>query len=210
MRTPLHLLLALLLPLAAAGGCAVLKSRSVPELVKMIREDGDRPLREPMRPIRGETRVLVFALDGVGHDTFVEAVRTGAMPRVATLLGPAAGAQGTFAHGYAAPDVLSILPSSTSAAWTSTFTGRPPAETGVAGNEWFDRATGRFHAPTPITVDRRYQVLQSYNEDRLGERIDVPTLYERASVRSHVSLSHVYRGADLLTSRWSNRSAASS
>jgi hypothetical protein len=198
MRKPQYSLILVLLGLAWLNACTVLKSRSVEELVMLAAEDGDRKLREPMRPIRGGVRVLIFALDGVGHDDFIRAVRTGLMPRTSMLFGGARDEEGTFAHAYSAPDVLSVLPSSTTAAWTSVFTGRPPADTGIPGNEWFDREHVQFYAPSPITTDRRYQVIGSYNQDRLGERIRVPTLYERASVRSHVSLLQVYRGADML------------
>ncbi len=188
-----------LIVLITLGGCALVNSRSVLEVVAIAVQDGDRELRSPMRPIRGGTRVLIFALDGVGHDDFLEAVRSGRMPYTAELMGDETDEEGTFDRAYAAADVLSVLPSSTTAGWTSTFTGAPPGETGVPGNEWFDRDNLTFHAPNPVTTDRRYQVLGSYNTDRLGELIRVPTLHERVNVRSHVSLLQVYRGADMLT-----------
>ncbi len=180
------------------SGCVLLKSRSVQEVTAIAAADGDRVLRSPMRSIRGETRVLVFALDGVGHDEFLDAVRSGRMPRTVQLIGQETDDQGTFEHAYAASDVLSVLPSSTAAAWTSTFTGEPPGETGISGNEWFDRDSLTFHAPNPITTDRRYQVLANFIEDRLGTFIRAPTLFERSNVRSHVSLLQVYRGADMI------------
>lgn len=194
MRKPIYWLLLLLL----INGCVLLQSRSVREAASIVGEDGDRELRKPMRPIRGGTRVLVFALDGVGNDDFLAAVRSGRLPRTSELLGDEADEEGTFDRAFAASDVLSVLPSSTGAAWTSAFTGEPPGRTGVPGNEWFDRDSFSFHAPNPVSTDRRYQVLGSYNEDRLGRLIRVPTLFERAGVRAHVSLLHVYRGADMI------------
>ncbi len=194
VRLPLWMLLVL----ATLNGCVLLSSRSAREAVSIVGEDGDRVLRKPMREIRGGTRVLIFALDGVGHDDFLEAVRSGRMTRTANFMGAETQEEGTFDHAYSASDVLSVLPSSTTAAWTSTFTGEPPGKTGVPGNEWFDRKTLSFHAPNPVSTDRRYQVLGSYNEDRLGAFIRVPTLFERAGVRAHVSLLHVYRGADMI------------
>ena len=198
MGLRLRLPICALLVLVTLNGCALLNRRSVQEVLAIAVQDGDRELRTPMRAIRGGTRVLVFALDGVGHDNFLEAVRSGRMPRTADLMGDETDEEGTFDRAYSAADVLSVLPSSTTAAWISTFTGEPPGETGVPGNEWFDRDTLSFYAPNPVTTDRRYQVLRSYNEDWLGELVRVPTLYERASVRSHVSLLQVYRGADML------------
>lgn len=200
MRRSLLFLSLLLLTgsLLSMGGCAVFKSRTVREVVKLAKEDGDRVLQEPMRPIRGGTRVLIFALDGVGRDDFMGAVRAGHLPRIGALLGAETQEAGTFAHGCAASNVLSILPSSTTAAWTSIFTGKPPGETGVPGNEWYDRNAMRFHAPSPVTTERRYQVLGAYNEDRLGDLIRVPTLFEQTPLRAHVSLLPVYRGADMI------------
>lgn len=198
MPMRLYLPISMVLMLAMLSGCALLGSRSLHEAASIVGEDGDRALREPMRPIRGGTRVLVFALDGVGHAAFLEAVRAGRMARTAELMGSETYDEGTFEHAYAASGVLSVLPSSTTAAWTSIFTGEPPGETGIPGNEWFDRENLKVHAPNPVSTDRRYQVLGGFNEDRLGELIRVPTVFELADVRSHVSLLHVYRGADMI------------
>lgn len=188
----------MLLILALLNGCTLLGSRSVREAASIVGEDGDRELRIPMRNIRGGTRVLVFALDGVGHDAFLDAVRSGRMTRTAALFGAETQEEGTFEHAYSASDVLSVLPSSTTAAWASIFTGEPPGKTGIPGNEWFVRESVVFNAPNPISTDRRYQVLGSFNEDRVGELIRVPTVFERTDVRSHVSMLNVYRGADMI------------
>ena len=48
---------------------------------------------------------------------------------------------------YAAEGVLSILPSTTMAAWSTVYTGAPAAEHGVPGNEWFDREAAAYRAP---------------------------------------------------------------
>ena len=102
-------------------------------------------------------------------------------------------------HGYAAEDVVSVFPSETAAGWTAVFTGRPPAETGVVGNEWFDRDSLRIYAPVPLSVGTFEQTLAVYTDDFLGEQIQTPTLYERAGLRSYVAQAFVYRGADVLT-----------
>src|SRR5690606_6484367 len=101
--------------------------------------------------------------------------------------------------GYVVPDVLSILPSTTYAAWASVFTGQPAGRTGVPGNEWFAREEARFYAPAPVSVEGVEDAVQVYSDGLLGRVVQVPTLYELADVRSHVSLSAVHRGADLLT-----------
>jgi hypothetical protein len=165
-------------------------------VAELVGEGPTRQLLDPMRPPGGGPHVLVLALDGVGHDELLHVLRSGAAPRLGAALG--IGADGSMAHGWAVPDVLSILPSTTVAAWTSVFTGEPPARSGVPGNEWFARETRRFHAPAPVSVEGLTHLLETYTDDAVGGAIAVPTLYERAGVRSFVALSQVHRGADLL------------
>lgn len=187
--------------LLLGGGALYLKLTGVPldELAELFAEGGEKRLREPMRPARGTTRVLVFALDGVGEDDLLRAIAGGGAPHLARLLGARSADSTVYAHGYAVPGVLSILPSTTVAAWSSLFTGEPAARTGVPGNEWFVREEARFYAPAPVTVSGTEHAMEVYTDNLVGRSIRVPTLYERVGVRSYVSLSQVYRGADLLT-----------
>jgi hypothetical protein len=187
--------------LLVGGGLLLLRLTGTPpgEVLELFAEGGEKILREPMRPVRGTTRVLVFALDGVGAEELRTAIAGGGAPNIAALLGPATADPDLYAHAYAAPGVLSILPSTTIAAWTSLFTGEPPARTGVPGNEWFVREEMRFYAPAPVTVTETGDALSIYTDDLLGQAIRVPTVFERISVRSFVSLSQIHRGADLLT-----------
>ena len=170
----------------------------VTEILELAAQGGDRVLRDPMRPVRGGVRVVIFALDGVGEDEFRRAVRDGDAPNIAGLLGVEAGVEG-YTHGYVAPDALSILPSTTMAAWSSIFTGEPPARTGVPGNEWFVREERRFVAPAPVSVVGQEHTVEMLTDGLVGNAIRVPTLYDLAKVRSHVSFAPVYRGADLFT-----------
>jgi hypothetical protein len=174
----------------------VSNARLVDRAVELISENGEKQLREPMRPPRGTERVLLFALDGVGEDELLHALRSHAMPITAAALG--ASADGTFTRAWAVPGVLSILPSTTLAAWTSIFTGEPPARSGVPGNEWYDRIERRFYAPAPVTIEDAHDALAVYTDGLLGSAVRVPTLYELADVRSYVALSQLHRGADLL------------
>jgi hypothetical protein len=150
-----------------------------------------------MRAAGGGPRVLVFALDGVGDDELLASVRSGRAPAIASLLG-AEQEPRVFAHGYAVPNVLSILPSTTIAAWASLFTGVGAAQTGIPGNEWFAREESRYYAPAPVSVGDNDHALETYTDDLLGRVLRVPTVYERADVRAYVSLSQFHRGADLL------------
>lgn len=168
------------------------------EVLELAAQGGDRVLRDPMRPVRGGIRVVIFALDGVGDDEFRRAVREGDAPNIGALFGLEAGGD-RYAHGYAMPNALSILPSTTMAAWSSIFSGQPPARTGVPGNEWFVREERRFLAPAPVSVSGHEHTFEMLTDGLVGNAIRVPTLYDLAAVRSHVSLAPVYRGADLFT-----------
>jgi hypothetical protein len=148
--------------------------------------------------VRGGPHVVVFALDGAGPDQLMDAIRSGKAPHIAALLGKERGA-GLFEHAYAAPHALSVLPSSTIAAWAATFTGKPPAMNGVTGDEWFVRETATFYAPVPISVLDTLDVTKVVNDDLLGKSLRVPTLYEILGGRSHVSLLYVHDGATLYT-----------
>ena len=147
---------------------------------------------------KGGPRVIIFALDGAGPDQLMEAIRSGKATRIAALLGKGRGS-GLFEHAYAAPRALSILPSSTIAAWSATFTGKPPAWNGVAGDEWFVRETATFYAPVPVSVLDTLDVTKVVNDNLLGKSLTVPTLYELLGRRSHVSLLYVHNGATLYT-----------
>jgi hypothetical protein len=188
--------------LVVAGGVvlAVRLGRTAGEAGELVAEGAEKVLRDPMRPARGAPRVLVFALDGVGADELEAVIRSGRARSISRLIGkPRRGQRGVYQHAYAAPGVLSILPSTTYAAWTSLFTGQPPGHTGVPGNEWFAREEDRFYAPAPVTVTEHTQALQVYSDQLMGRVTHVPTLYERANVRAYVSLAALQRGADLVT-----------
>ncbi len=144
------------------------------------------------------SHILIFALDGVGYDQLMLAIRSGKAQHLGELLG-AEAANGVFEHAYSIPNAISILPSTTIAAWSSVFTGRPPAATGVPGNEWFVREKMKFHAPAPVSIADTSDTQKMITEDLVGKLIQVPTLYELLGVRSNVSLSQVYRGATLYT-----------
>ncbi len=189
---------ALGLAVTGFGGFFLRNAGPVGEVLELAAQGGDRVLRDPMRPLRGGTRVVIFGLDGVGDDEFRRAVQEGDAPNIATLFGLEAGRDG-YAHGYAMPDALSILPSTTMAAWSSVFSGHPPARSGVPGNEWFVREERRFLAPAPVSVSGHEHTLEMLTDGLVGNAIRVPTLYDLAGVRSHVSLAPVYRGADLFT-----------
>lgn len=168
------------------------------EAVELTAQGGERQLSDTLRPARGGTRVLVVALDGVGRDMLRHTLERGGMPRLAGLMG-APGADGVHEHAYASPHTVSIMPSTTMAAWSSVYTGKSPAATGVPGNEWFDRTSMRYFAPAPVSVSGHQHTLAMLSDGLVGNALAVPTLFERAAVRSYVSLAPVFRGADMFT-----------
>lgn len=186
--------------MAAVGGGAALLflfPGKIRDAAGLAAEGGEIALREPMRTPRGGPRLLLVALDGVGDEELRRAIRVGHLPTVQRLFGRQID-DDVYEHAYAAPGVLTILPSTTMAGWSSVFTGMPPAHTGVPGNEWYDRDEQRFYAPAPVTTDDHAHALEMFSDGLLGRAIRVPTLFERLDVRAHVSLMPVHRGADLL------------
>ncbi|MGH7914210.1 MAG: alkaline phosphatase family protein [Candidatus Binataceae bacterium] len=172
-------------------------------VAKTIATGGERTVRHPVMttvkaPPAVGSRVIVFCLDGAGYPQLMEAIRSGKAPHIATLLGKE-GSNGVFEHGYSAPGALSVLPSSTVADWAATFTGKPPAQNGIPGDEWFDRQQRRFYAPVPITVTDTADFSLMLDDDLIGKQLKVPTLYEQLKRRSYVSMLMIYRGAALFT-----------
>jgi hypothetical protein len=178
-------------------GLLMFMSIPVDEVGQLLAEGGAKELREPMRPARDEgPRVIVFAIDGLGASEMCAAAANGQVPHMAAFLGTDDSLEATWRNAYAPRGVLSILPSTTYAAWTAVFTGEPVAVAGVSGNEWFDRTSMRFKAPAPVSGYG--DAIRVYTEGLLDDWIAVPTLFERAGVRSYASLVAQHRGADLL------------
>ena len=180
----------------ASGGC--LGPHETVEAAETLVQGDETDLRDELRPIRGTTRVIILGFDGVGYEALNEALGSGSMPRLARALG--SGDDGSFEHAFSHPKVLSILPSTTVASWTTIFTGEGPARSGVTGNEQLNRGTvPRFFAPAAVTVKDLSEVMDTVNDGAVGGVVAPPTLYEQANLRAHVSLAHVHRGADVFT-----------
>lgn len=161
----------------------------------------ERDLREahPEVPVpEGAPTVLLLALDGVPRAVLYDALRGGRMPELATLLGGA-----DLRHAHLEETMLSTLPSSTLAAWATIFTGEPPAQHGVVGNEYFARETRTFAAPAPVSLTTIEPVLLTYADSYADDLLAVPTIYERfrqvePRFTAWVSGSQFHRGADRL------------
>src|SRR5271163_1415088 len=139
--------------------CCALVSMSVAILalascssVKLLVHGGEKQVKREPRPPEPGPYVLIFAFDGAGYDQLMAAIHSGKAPAMAGMLGREKGT-GLYEHAYSAPNAVSILPSTTIAAWSSIFTGAPPAQNGVPGNEWFVREDMKFYAPVPVSIE---------------------------------------------------------
>lgn len=187
--------LILILVVAAAATALYGPARKI---ARLAARDEERVLRSDVRPAK-DKRVLVFAFDGVGAEQLKRAIEGGYLPTIAQYLGGPQSKNGVFLHGYSAPNVYSVLPSTTLAAWSATWTGKPAAENGVPGNEWFERETMTFKAPAPVSLSSSADTVHMLTDDLVGQSLMAHTLFERANRKSFVSLSAIYRGADMFT-----------
>lgn len=138
--------------LVVGVGLLLLFSPAALEAAGLADEGGEVRLRDELRQPRGASRMILVALDGVGDGELRRALLAGHLPRLAGLLGARLD-EDVDEHAYAVPGALTILPSTTMAAWASVFTGQPPAWTGVPGNERYQREDMRFPAPAPVTIE---------------------------------------------------------
>ena len=191
-RPPRHwvaIVCATLIAFAAAWSCS--------PAAKLVLSGGEKVRDLQHTPPSGPL-VLIFAFDGVGYHQLQDALDSGHTPNLAGMLGARRG-NGLYEHAWSAPNAISILPSTTIAAWSSIFTGAPPAFTGVPGNEWFVRQEMHFYAPAPVSVTETDDTVKMISEDLVGRALKTPTLFEQAGVTSYVSLNPVYRRADIFT-----------
>jgi predicted AlkP superfamily pyrophosphatase or phosphodiesterase len=177
--------------------CGLAKTSGfITHTIKTGGEEREAKVEVPASPTG--PRMIIFALDGAVPAGMMDDIKNLQMPHVKELLGNDQG-DGLFEHGYAAPEALSVLPSSTIADWASIFTGSVPAWDGIPGDEWFDRETSTFFAPVPVSMTDVADNTKLVTDDLIGNELKVPTLYEGLRVRSYVSMLSVHRGATFYT-----------
>src|SRR5215469_700850 len=164
--------------------------------VKFLIHGGERD-KSHIRPEQPGPYVLIFAFDGAGYDQLMEAINSGKAPAMAGMLGKSEGG-GLYEHAYDLPNTVSILPSTTIAAWSAIFTGSPTAWNGVPGNEWFVREDMKFYAPVPVSVAEMDDNRAMIHED-LDTR-SVPKLLDAIEDHGVSKIQVVYfPGIDLYT-----------
>lgn len=205
---------ALFAALAAIGVAVGMTAWLAPSLFRMLAGDDERQLNDDhARPLaEGTPTALILAIDGVDRALLYEMLRDGELPRLAELLGGRREGDGreggereggTLPHAHLDETLLAPLPTSTLTSWATLFTGEIPAVHGVAGNEYFIREERRYAGPAPVSVFAPELVLRTYADGYANDLLAVPTVYERmrdADPRftAWVSMSHFYRGADML------------
>ncbi len=192
-----HNPVSILLRCALVSTCVALSILASCTTAKFILHGGERAKKQ-IRPDQPGPYVLIFAFDGAGYDQLMEAINSGKAPAMAGMLGKSEGG-GLYEHAYSVPNAVTILPSTTIAAWSAIFTGAPTAWNGVSGNEWFVREEMRFYAPVPVSVEEMDDNRAMIIEDLVGKQLKTPTLFEQAGVKSSVSLNPIYRRADYFT-----------
>jgi hypothetical protein len=193
-RSRIRVLKALLAGICAIGMTLV----ACTPTARLVANGGEKQVKENPRPPEPGPYVLVLAFDGVGYHQMMDALKSGKAPNMSGLLGASQGG-GLYEHAYSAPNAISILPSTTIAAWSAIFTGQPTAYNSVSGNEWFERENMTFFAPAPVSIKDEDDIARTYADGLVGNELKTKTLFELAGVKSAVSLNAVYRGADYFT-----------
>jgi len=195
-------------PLWAAAACVAMASTmgcgAAVKLGDVVVHGDTRELRqrgtEAPKSSPDKPALLILALDGVDRSLIYALLRGGELPNLSGLLG---GDHGKFPHAHLDERLLSTLPSSTLAAWSTAMTGVTPAEHGIAGNEFFVRETCTLAAPVPVTFSDSAPTLAIYTDNYLSPFMNAPSVYERMRARDPnvliwVAVHQIFTGADRL------------
>ena len=186
------------------AACAALLSSCAATIktTQLVLTDTERDLRERKDEARASSPshapILFLPFDGVNRDLLYDMLRKGELPKLTDLL---SGEGEKFPHAYFNESLVSTMPSSTMAAWATTVTGLPPAEHGVAGNEFFIREQKRLGAPAPVSFNDSKPTIEIYTDGYMNSLVKVPTVYEKMRKREPdiliwVAIHQLYSGAD--------------
>src|SRR5271169_1395747 len=121
-----HRPVSILLRCALVSTCVAVLALASCNSLKILVNGGEKQVKREPRPPAPGPYVLIFAFDGAGYDQLMAAINSGKAPAMARMLGNDEGG-GLYEHAYSTPNAVSILPSTTIAAWSSIFTGAPTA-----------------------------------------------------------------------------------
>jgi hypothetical protein len=189
---------------AAIVGCVAAACTTTMKTAELVLTDTERTLteREEGEPANAPTKpaLLFLPLDGVDRALLYDMLRSGELPKLAQLL----SADGNeYPHADFNETLLSTMPSSTMAAWTTAMTGVTPAEHGVSGNEFFIREDQRLATPAPVSFSDPDPTIKIYTDGYLNSLVKVPTVYEKmreqeTNILIWVGVHQLYSGADRL------------
>jgi len=147
-------------------------------------------------------RVVLVDIDGIRRDTFEHAYLEEKLPNFARILGTVHDGQG-FGTATWFENATAVFPAITMAGQASIFTGVPPSQHSVPGNQWYDRRTNRvidYFSTTGMPCV--YGVLLISVSDCSGgfanRHLEAPTIYEaatRAGKTSTVVFNAYWKGA---------------
>jgi hypothetical protein len=180
------------------GGCGLRDTASMLLSGDSI-ELRERPEGAPVRSSQ-HAPLLVLAIDGLDRDLLYEMLEQNELPELSRLIG---GSAGGFAHAHFDRTTLSTLPSTTMAAWVTTFSGATPAEHGVTGNEFFVREKRQLVAPVPVSFDDLEPMLENYTDGYTNRAALRPSVFQRMRQRDPhvliwVAMLPYHAGADLV------------
>ncbi len=197
MRTSIRSVLRLFACAALLSSCA-----ATIKTTQLVLTSTDRDLRDRKDEAKASSPshppILFLPFDGVNRDLLYDMLRKGELPKLTDLL---SGEGEKFPHAYFNESLVSTMPSSTMAAWTTVVTGVTPAEHGVAGNEFFIREEKRLGAPAPVSFNDSKPTIEIYTDGYMNKLVKVPTVYEQMRKREPdiliwVAIHHLYSGAD--------------
>ena len=140
--------------------------------------------------------LLLLDIDGLRYDVFRQALSENAIPNIQKALGNLADIQSL--------PLISTAPSITFCAQASIFTGAPPNQHGIAGNQFFDRFGTMQGKPRLFAFDIGdlmdfEDAVLVFSHGLASDCLQVPTIYETLQVHglSSVVVGNMYaRGAD--------------
>jgi hypothetical protein len=135
----------------------------------------------------------IIDVDGVRRDTIEQLYDAGRLPNFRRIL----------ANARWFDRASTVLPSVTMPAQAALFTGAPPEQHGIPGNQWYDRNTGRLYdyvSPSGLACTYGFATMAGTRcTGGLGNlHLRAPTLYEaatRAGLTSEVVYSQYWKGA---------------
>ncbi|MBI3073375.1 MAG: alkaline phosphatase family protein [Deltaproteobacteria bacterium] len=144
--------------------------------------------------------VVLIVIDGMRQSALYDALNAGELPNFAKVVCPRVSA-GDFSNAVLF-DAEAIFPSITLAATAAIHTGKTPGESGVYGNEFFDRLNSDFIGFVAESFSDIPDFVGIYlNTGLANDTLTTETLYEKARDQ-RLSSTVVFAQYSTGTDRW--------